>query len=54
MNDYKDNLNESAKVTNRLRRHIAAGIAAGQRQLGDEYDGNVRISDFVSSRRNAD
>ena len=54
VNDYKENLNEAAKVLNRLRRHITAGIAAGQRQLGDEYDGIVRIFDFVSSRRNAD
>ena len=39
---------------NRLHRHVAAGVASGQRQLGDEYDGFTHISGFVSSRRSAD
>ena len=52
--DYKKHLNDATNQISRLRRHIASGVAAGQRKLGDEYDVFACISDFVSSRRSAD
>ena len=52
--DYKKHLNDATNQRSRLRRHIASGVAAGQRELGDEYDVFACISDFVSSRYSAD
>ena len=47
MDDYKNNHIEAARVLNKLRRHIGATTAAGQREIGEQYDGFSRVSDFV-------
>ena len=33
--DYKENINDTVKVMNRLRRHILSGVATGQHKLDD-------------------
>ena len=55
IDDYKENLIEANNVINKLRRYIGGTVASGQMELGDQYDGFSRVSDFVRDRcRSAD